>query len=108
MRGWGRLAGLPLPASATNGRRVQRLYPSTPVPNRPARRESAMSGRRALVLIPVTLFGLLTWLGPNATPRPRPAIEGPPAADTPVVARRGQPLPEYEEPLPAGARVRFG
>src|SRR5262245_45765503 len=61
-------------------------------------------------LMLATPFVLFVVFGP-----PRSAAPGVldsnfdiPNAETPIVAIRGQPLAEHEEPLPPGARVRFG
>jgi WD40 repeat protein len=56
------------------------------------------------------LFGLCAWLGPSAKHRTEEPTAGPAvaAADVPIVAVPGRPLAPYEEPLPAGARVRIG
>ncbi|HKA08055.1 MAG TPA: WD40 repeat domain-containing protein, partial [Gemmataceae bacterium] len=69
-----------------------------------------MIRRFVVSLIVAAPVCLLVVFGP-----PRPAVPGVPDsnfglpnADTPIVAIRGQPLAEHEEPLPPGARVRFG
>src|SRR5262245_15471470 len=69
-----------------------------------------MIRRFVVSLIVAAPFCLFVMFGP-----PRPAAPGAPDsnfdlpnADTPIVAIRGQPLAEHEEPLPPGARVRFG
>lgn len=67
-----------------------------------------MTGRRSVTVVPVALIGLFALLDPRhppVTPRPEAAPE---LADVPIVAIRGRPLAEHEEPLPPGARVRFG
>jgi WD40 repeat protein len=64
-----------------------------------------MSARAALILIAALLAGLLAALGK----RPEPSHREPaPLPEAPIVAIRGQPLVEFEEPLPPGARVRIG
>jgi WD40 repeat protein len=69
-----------------------------------------VSGRLSLLLVLGLLFGLCAWLGPPAKHRTEKPSAGPAvaAADVPFVSVRGRPLAPYEEPLPAGARVRIG
>jgi WD40 repeat protein len=69
-----------------------------------------VSGRLSLLLVLGFLFGLCAWLGPPAKHRTENDSAGPAvaAADVPIVSVRGRPLATYEEPLPAGARVRIG
>jgi hypothetical protein len=69
-----------------------------------------MAGRRALLLVSFAVFGLCSWLGSSIGTRPVLG-RGPSTlqeADTPIVAMRGVPLAECEEPLPDVARVRIG
>jgi WD40 repeat protein len=69
-----------------------------------------MVRRLTLLLVVSAPVGLLTVFGPPrlVAPSSPDANFDLPDADTPIVAIRGQALAEHEEPLPPGARVRFG
>lgn len=67
-----------------------------------------MTGRRTVTLLPVAVIGLFALLDSRTPPAGPPPEAAPELADVPIVAIRGQALAEHEEPLPPGARVRFG
>src|SRR5262249_40122286 len=77
----------------------------------PPRRESPVTGRRALLLVPLSLLGvsaILSHVADRKSPHIPVHMIAATGAELPIVAVHGAPLGPHEEPLPAGARVRIG